>query len=449
MERVVGKTSERVVINAEEKSKKAKLEKSKGITLIALVITIIVLLILAGITIASITGENGILSQATRAKEETEKATDREQRELAMLEASTNFGNTTYKGVTIPAGFAPTRIEGESTVDEGLVIIDSKGNEFVWIPCKYTKEGDEADNNVVYYNGSNNETDTREENWKDKQYYYNGGTWYDYQPHNEGKTSVEKYGGFYVARYEAGVPSGAPFYASKQGDVYYTDEKTGDNTDKTKDTDKYVPVSKKGQQAWNFISQTNAKKVAEKMIDNENVKSYLIDSHAWNTICKVIQKKDTSKDILKSSKWGNFKNNTTTKYENIKGLWAQHVDSDGVKNASNYNYGLVSVRPDNIGNDLLELATGSSEDFKAYNIYDMAGNMWEWTTETGNHNNADSGDPTCNETECPTGSGIYGVLRGGGFDKDGDNSPIVRESGYFGVAHADVHFGFRAVLYMK
>ncbi len=56
-----GKTMGKAIKNTEQKSIKAKLEESKGITLIALVITIIVLLILAGITIASITGENGIL----------------------------------------------------------------------------------------------------------------------------------------------------------------------------------------------------------------------------------------------------------------------------------------------------------------------------------------------------------------------------------------------------
>ena len=56
----------KVVERTEKKSIKAKLEKTKGITLIALVITIIVLLMLAGVTIASITGENGILRKSTK-----------------------------------------------------------------------------------------------------------------------------------------------------------------------------------------------------------------------------------------------------------------------------------------------------------------------------------------------------------------------------------------------
>lgn len=59
--------------------KKQKLRKNKGITLIALVITIIVLLILAGVSIAMLTGQNGILTQAQTAKEKTDKASIIEQ----------------------------------------------------------------------------------------------------------------------------------------------------------------------------------------------------------------------------------------------------------------------------------------------------------------------------------------------------------------------------------
>lgn len=54
------------------------MKSQKGITLIALVITIIVLLILAGVTIAMLTGENGILKKATGAVSDTEKATAEE-----------------------------------------------------------------------------------------------------------------------------------------------------------------------------------------------------------------------------------------------------------------------------------------------------------------------------------------------------------------------------------
>ena len=72
--------------------------KNKGITLIALVITIIVLLILAGVSIAMLTGENGILSQAQNASRETGEASVIEQAKLDILAKQTEeSGRTIYK----------------------------------------------------------------------------------------------------------------------------------------------------------------------------------------------------------------------------------------------------------------------------------------------------------------------------------------------------------------
>ena len=72
-----------------KKNKKILKRKEKGITLIALVITIIVLLILAGVSIAMLTGDNGILTQARNAKEETEKASELEGIQLAVIGSET------------------------------------------------------------------------------------------------------------------------------------------------------------------------------------------------------------------------------------------------------------------------------------------------------------------------------------------------------------------------
>lgn len=77
-----------------KKLKEIKYNK-RGITLIALVITIIVLLILAGVTIATLTGDNGILTQATKAKEKTEQASEIEKIKLAVSE--TQIGNNGYQ----------------------------------------------------------------------------------------------------------------------------------------------------------------------------------------------------------------------------------------------------------------------------------------------------------------------------------------------------------------
>ena len=59
--------------------------KQTGITLIALVVTIIVLIILAGVSISMVVGDNGIITQAQRAKEETANATEKEKIELAVV----------------------------------------------------------------------------------------------------------------------------------------------------------------------------------------------------------------------------------------------------------------------------------------------------------------------------------------------------------------------------
>lgn len=64
-----------------------KFKKNPGITLIALVVTIVVLLILAGISISMLTGQNGILNRATEAKEKTEKAQIDESDKMVQMEA--------------------------------------------------------------------------------------------------------------------------------------------------------------------------------------------------------------------------------------------------------------------------------------------------------------------------------------------------------------------------
>ncbi len=71
--------------NLNEKIQKNRFERERGITLIVLVITIIVLLILAGASIAMLTGENGMLTQATSAKEKTTKAEEEEKVKMAVL----------------------------------------------------------------------------------------------------------------------------------------------------------------------------------------------------------------------------------------------------------------------------------------------------------------------------------------------------------------------------
>ena len=78
---------------------KYKLKKNKGITLIALVVTIIVLLILAGISISMLTGQNGILNRAQEAKEKTQVANEKEAIGLATMDALTEGKGTITKEI--------------------------------------------------------------------------------------------------------------------------------------------------------------------------------------------------------------------------------------------------------------------------------------------------------------------------------------------------------------
>ena len=97
-----------------KENKKTLKIKERGITLIALVITIIVLLILAGVSIAMLTGENGILTQAQRAKEETEQA---EKNEMADLENMESLINEYQNNIAIPqvTDENPGQLEQEET----------------------------------------------------------------------------------------------------------------------------------------------------------------------------------------------------------------------------------------------------------------------------------------------------------------------------------------------
>ena len=182
-------------------------KKNNGITLIALVITIIVLLILAGVSIATLTGQNGILTQAQNAKKETQEAQLEEEKRLTAMEAATNLENQTYKDkngdiATIPAGFAVSQVEGENTIDDGLVIIDKNGNEFVWIPVNEIDEFISADGyssgHKQEYLSSIGEADSTGTNSK---YTETTSTQIEARAMY---ASVKKYKGFYIGRYEAG-----------------------------------------------------------------------------------------------------------------------------------------------------------------------------------------------------------------------------------------------------
>ena len=130
-----------------EKHKKKILGKEKGITLIALVITIIVLLILAGVSIAMLTGQNGILTQAQNAKNRTEEAQVEEENRLNEYN---NIINNYVSGVTTEE--TPTFDEDTLTIGEATNV-----DKYGWKVPNYTVQAGDMTTNVwrLFYQDSN------------------------------------------------------------------------------------------------------------------------------------------------------------------------------------------------------------------------------------------------------------------------------------------------------
>ena len=405
-----------------ERNIKQLIKTSNGITLIALVITIIVLLILAGVTIATLTGDNGILKKAGDAKTQTEQAKEDENLKIAIagsygtdgklnlkdlkdnltnqgidydknntgfpLEVTVNgekkkidangniigsiqslktkgtvFNDTTTledtygNQVTIPKGFKIAN-DSATEVTGGIVIEDATytntiGSQFVWIPVgtgenaikKANKETVEIELGRYDFTKNSDGTITTSE--------YSGSYTEDTTAsHNSSrgnaiakdiekfKTSANSNHGYYIGRYEAGV-------------VDYNSSVSTSNSNKTNWTgytgDNIKLVCKKEQQVWNYVTQNKASELSRDMYGSEaKVTSDLINSYAWDTAIVFIQKCGTE-------------SNSST---------------------YSYTYGLSSTStsaPQTTGTNIL---SATSKVDKQCNIFDMAGNCWEWTTET-------------------------------------------------------------------
>ena len=173
--------------------------------------------------------------------------------------------------------------------------------------------------------------------------------------------------------------------------------------------------------------------------ESKTVKSYLIDGTAWDTITQWVSD-STKKSVTDSTAWGNYFDSSYT----LKGLYARHQGRTAKDNvwrwfpAYVYNNGSYTK-----GSEYTEVATGVTVEGdptrnSACNIYDMAGNMWEWTTETGKHDSK------------ATDATNYAVLRGGSFANDGSSYPVSSRNGNNTVSDSyDIFIGFRVVLYIQ
>ncbi len=411
-------------------------KRNLGITLIALVVTIIVLLILAGVGISMLTGKNGILNRASEAKEKTEAANIDEQRKLAQAEALMNTEKTTYKGLTLPERFAPTKIEGEDSIDDGLVITDGHGNEYVWIEVPktekvyqtagveivsfdddaYGKIEDDLNTYTSDYRGRTNYSDTYAPDTT-------AGWFANENEYNEAKKkmlkSIYQNGGFWVGRYEAG-----------------SYEYRTDNTENIT-----TPLSKKNMYPYTWITRTQAKVLAEK-VESGSFYSSLMFGIQWNLMIKYIETKNVTKvsDIQNKLKGdstiiGNYCN-SEIKFNSGKYIvmnnW--HIDNDW-NEYSVSKLGYVENKQKkavNTGSGIF-MTTGSSENTVLQNIYDISGNAWEWTLECRKYNEDDQEIYPC------TGRGGSAFNSGTEYSLNGFYS--------FLVDFKYIHTGFRVSIY--
>ena len=374
------------------------MKKNEGITLIALILTIIILVILTAVTLNNVIGSN-LIGFATKAAENYIDAAEEEnkviQKTMALssgkataedskvqpgVAVTADTGTETNEGIIynytdvmgrhamVPEGFKVSTKVSEQFIEDGLVIQDNDGNEFVWIPCTKEQYNDAKDdvidkdwsrNDEYEKNGGGNGKGWRDNYTSDDETNLNAvyegdnklptETWKNENQITVGEISIGKYGGFYIARYEAGIPENASFYFKNEDikdDNNYVDTQketfTESNTVGTTthgrgsvaDTGsikELKPVSKQGVQAWNYITQPNSKMVAENMYkdgkdskeNNVGVKSYLVDSQAWNHICSNIFNVGEGQSI-DSTDYGNYSNNN--KFITKPGtFWARHI----------------------------------------------------------------------------------------------------------------------------
>ena len=326
----------------------------------------------------------------------------------------TNGGSTSVSSNEtrpyLPTGF--TQVKG-TTLKNGLTIQDSTGNQYVWVEVPkaervYKTAGLEIkDFTDEEYTAIENDlhtytTDYRESGWEDK-YYSDATTGLTSDQYaNLKKTmlkSVYQNGGFYVGKYETGIEN-AP---KTDGD---------ENTAPTE-----IPVIKQNVYPYNYVTCSQAQTLASKM-ESGNHTSSLMFGVQWDLVLKYLETKGTSQMDLKtdSISWGNYINNAW----NIT-----NANSKYAPEGSRWTSGAYGAKA---SNERILLSTGASDDFCKQGIYDLAGNVYEWTLEK----TSNSGRPC--------------AVRGGDYVTAGGRYPAANRD-YYGTTGYDGNFGFRVSLF--
>ena len=286
----------------------------------------------------------------------------------------------------------------EGTIDTGLVIQDTSGNEYVWVVVPrtatvyptaglnitefttnaYTKiENDLHTYTMTYRKGKNTtETSFKDEHYPDED---NATDWYTPEQYTAQKQkmlkSVYQNGGFWVAKYEAGL------------------------TEENKRTDKtpvptIAPQSKQNLIPYNYVTRTQAKKLAEMVTYKKGKETYtgsLMFGVQWDLVLKFIETKKIATDATIVSKLnsdskdiGNYRDATFTinrgKYATAS-RWTLS-NTWNVYNTPTTNYvGENANKLEQSNSNGILLTTGAVDQNSLMNIYDMAGNVWEWTLE--------------------------------------------------------------------
>jgi len=284
-----------------------------------------------------------------------------------------------------------------------------KGNQFVWIPCE-----EEEYKKCEVWNGTTQKPGTLADKGWDKTTY------------TSELPQIRKYGGFYVARYEAGLAETIPEFTETQ-------QQTASNQVYNKEG---IPQSKAGIIPWMFIDWSTSQKNAKNMYNTASISSGLITGTQLDVMLKRIAEKTdlTEADLTNSVNWGNHSNNSIEYKGRLARAWYSsgwYLAAFGEKTEGNTN----SYSSGN--GDLL--TTGASGQTEKYHIYDVAGNLWEWTDEASLYKAG-----TASETNAQ-----YHVLRGGECVDFSKTNPVCYRVGDGIVSQAEFSVGFRVVLYLK